>query len=79
MSKPYLWIVLDAPTEALQARKQEVAFEVARQREAYVDLARQFPNAVMIGTAKPLHDVGAATSEATFDYMAKRAAKQLSV
>lgn len=37
MPQPDLWVLLDAPAEILQARKQEVApQETARQRQAYL-------------------------------------------
>jgi thymidylate kinase len=38
MPRPQLWILLDAPVEVLQSRKQEVSpTECARQRQAYQD------------------------------------------
>ena len=78
--KPNLWIVLDAPAEVLQSRKQEVTFEeTCRQRKAYLDLARQVPNAAIIDAAKPLDDVVIATSRAILDYMAERTIKRLGV
>jgi len=41
MPKPKLWVLLDAPAEILQARKQEVsAQESARQRQAYLAFVR---------------------------------------
>ena len=43
--KPDLVVLLDAPPEILQARKQEVPFEVtARQCQAYQSLVRTLPN-----------------------------------
>lgn len=43
MPQPELWVLLDAPVEVLQARKQEVSWsESSRQRQAYKDfVARQ--------------------------------------
>jgi len=76
--KPDLWIVLDAPAEVLQSRKQEVTFEESRrQKQAYLCLAGRFPNAAIIDASKPLDEVVAATGAAILDYMAKRTARRL--
>ena len=38
MPQPDLWVLLDAPVEVLQTRKQEVSWEESeRQRQAYKD------------------------------------------
>ena len=43
--KPDIVILLDAPTEVLQSRKQEVSFETTEhQRKAYLDLITALPN-----------------------------------
>lgn len=55
---PDLVFVLDAPTEVLRSRKQEVAAEeTERQREAYRALARSLPNARIVDCAQPLDAV----------------------
>ena len=42
MPQPRLWLLLDAPAEVLQARKQEVTSEESeRQRQAYLDFVRR--------------------------------------
>ncbi|WP_298491137.1 ATP-binding cassette domain-containing protein [uncultured Maritimibacter sp.] len=53
--KPDLLIVVSAPTEVIQARKQEVpAEETARQVAAYETLARSMPNGFVVhNTASP--------------------------
>jgi thymidylate kinase len=76
--QPDLVIVLDAPAEVLWSRKQEVPFnEVVRQRQAYLELARKLPSAVVVNAAQPIpgliHDVAAAV----VDHLARRAAGRL--
>lgn len=56
--KPTLVIVLDTPTEVLQARKQEVSLEeTARQRRAYRHLAKSVPHGYLVNSDRPLDDV----------------------
>lgn len=56
--QPDLMFVLDAPARIIQARKQEVPLsESARQREAYLDLARRVRGARVIDASRPLDDV----------------------
>jgi thymidylate kinase len=58
LPKPDLWILLDAPPEVLQERKQEVPYaETARQREAYLELISRMPNGHIIDASGLLHDV----------------------
>lgn len=55
---PDLWILLDAPPELVQSRKQELsADETMRQREAYLELLRSKENGVVIDAAQPLDAV----------------------
>ncbi len=59
--QPDLWILLDAPTEVLQARKQEVSHEeTARQRQGYLELVRDMNNGVIVDASRPLDQVAAA-------------------
>lgn len=52
--KPDLVVLLDAPAEILQARKQEVPFEVtARQRQAYLALVRTLGNGHIVNASEP--------------------------
>lgn len=56
--QPRLWLLLDAPAEVLQARKQEVApEESARQRQAYLDFVKMQRNHAIINAALPLDQV----------------------
>lgn len=52
--RPDVFFVLDAPTETLRARKSEVsAAETDRQRLAYLHLAEQLGNAVVLDATRP--------------------------
>lgn len=58
MPQPELIFVLDAAPEILQARKQEVSpGETARQRQAYLRIAGDFPQARVIDAGQPLERV----------------------
>lgn len=71
--KPDLWILLDAPADVLQARKQEVSFdETVRQREAYVQLVERFPNSIIVDAAQPVEAVVADVNRAVLEFMAHR-------
>ena len=55
---PDLMILLDAPIEVLQARKQEIApQEATLQRAAYLELIQKWPNSHIIDVSKPLEQV----------------------
>ncbi len=63
--QPDLWILLDAPAEVLQARKQEVPFEeTVRQRQAYLDLVNGFNNSVIIDASQTIDKVITDTNRA---------------
>jgi len=52
--QPGMYLVLDAPAEILQQRKQEVSFVASKhQRLAYLRLASSIPNAVVIDASEP--------------------------
>ncbi|MGA7831604.1 MAG: hypothetical protein WCA21_11630 [Terracidiphilus sp.] len=56
--QPRLWVLLDAPAEVLQARKQEVTSkESARQRQAYLDFIRSQPRYEIADASQPLKEV----------------------
>jgi thymidylate kinase len=58
MPQPKLWILLDAPAEVLQARKQEVTLEEsARQRQEYLDFVRKQRNHLVVDASKSLDRV----------------------
>jgi thymidylate kinase len=59
--RPNLWVLLDAPAEVLQARKQEVPLEeTVRQRQAYFDFVSQQQHHAIIDASQPLEKVVAA-------------------
>ena len=56
--RPDLWLLLDAPAEVLQMRKQEVSPEESeRQRLAYIELLRDQQNVVTIDASQQLEAV----------------------
>jgi thymidylate kinase len=58
MPQPDLWILLDAPAEVLQVRKQEVPLqETARQCEAYRRFVCRRRRHVIVDAAHPLSEV----------------------
>jgi thymidylate kinase len=77
MPQPTLWILLDAPAEVLQARKQEVPpEETARQRDAYLAFVRQQRDYVIVDASRSLDrviaDVEHAITEAVIESEGKR-------
>lgn len=73
VQKPDLFLLLDAPAELLQQRKQEVALaETQRQREAYLSLIRRLPNGYMIDAAQPADKVASDCIKRVLDFMAAR-------
>ncbi len=75
--KPNLWILLDAPPEVLQDRKQEVPFEeTARQRNEYLKLFKVMENCIVIDASQTLDDVVADVNCSILNYMAERIEKR---
>lgn len=76
LPSPDLVLVLDAPTEVLRARKQEVPEpETHRQREAYRALAERLPNAKIVNCAQPLETVVREATGYVLQYLAARQAR----
>jgi len=76
--KPDLIILLDAPPEVLQARKQEVSFEEsARQRRAYLSLVRSMRNGHVVDAARPLQHVTRDVSDIILRHLTMRIARNL--
>jgi thymidylate kinase len=76
--RPDLIILLDAPPEVLQARKQEISFgESARQREAYRSLVGRMVNGLIVDAARPLDEVVCAVNDLILDYLSARVAHRL--
>lgn len=58
MPRPKLWVLLDAPPDVLQARKQEVTpAETARQCLAYLAFIRKQRKHVVVDASQPLDKV----------------------
>jgi hypothetical protein len=58
MPRPKLWILLDAPAEVLQARKQEVTLEESeRERHAYLAFVRNQRRHAIVDASQPLDKV----------------------
>lgn len=58
MPRPKLWILLDAPAEVLQGRKQEVTLEEsARERQAYLDFVIKQKAHAVVDASQPLDKV----------------------
>jgi len=75
--KPDLIIVLDASPQVLQARKQEVSFEeTARQRNAYLSLARTLKNGQVVDASQPLERVAGEVSDVILRHLAMRIARR---
>jgi thymidylate kinase len=75
---PHLFILLDAPPEVIQARKQELPFEeTARQREAYLEVVEGLPNAHVVDASQSLDEVVDEAERIILNYMARRTAQRL--
>jgi thymidylate kinase len=65
MPQPALWVLLDAPAEVLQSRKQEVPpEETARQRKAYLDFVCKQHEHRIVDTSQSLKKVIADVEQA---------------
>jgi len=75
--KPDLWILLDAPPEVLQARKQEVPFEeTTRQRDAYLALSPHLSNFQTVDAARPLGLVVNEVDDIILEHLAARTGRR---
>lgn len=76
--RPHLVVLLDAPPEVIQARKQEVPYqETARQRRAYLEIVNDLSNGHVVDASKPLDEVVADVERTILEYMAGRVARRL--
>ncbi len=77
LKKPDLVLLLDAPAEVLQRRKQEVPpSETARQCEAYRALIQNLPNGRIIDATQPADKVAADLNHVILDFAAERTKKR---
>jgi len=75
IKQPELVVLLDAPTEVLRARKQEVPEEeTRRQRDAYSDMIRTLRNGKIINAAQPPEKIANDIRRLVLDYMVQRQA-----
>jgi thymidylate kinase len=73
LAKPDLVLLLDAPVEALQGRKQEVPpAESQRQRMAYLELVRGLSNGRIIDASQPPEKAAAQIERVILDFLAQR-------
>lgn len=77
LPKPGAVILLDAPVEVLQSRKQEVSPEEAtRQRLAYLKLVKNLPNGYIVDASRPLDQVVADVWQIILDGTIAHAARR---
>ena len=77
LPRPDLVVLLDAPTEVLQSRKQEVPpTETQRQREAFLKLVRSLANGRVIDAAQPADQVASDLIRVVLEVIAQRAEKR---
>lgn len=70
---PELFILLDAPVEVLQSRKQEVSpEETKRQRTAYLKLVQGLANSHVVDSSRTLDQVVADVKRIIFDHLSTR-------
>ena len=78
--RPDLVVLLDAPPEVLRSRKQEVPpEEAARQRTAYLELARSLPSAVVVNAGQGADDVIHDAIAAILTHLERRTRKRLGI
>lgn len=78
MPQPDLWILLDAPAEVIQARKQEVTLaETRRQRKEYLRLLATLDNGVVVDSSAPIECVAKDVDRAILSFMAARTKQRL--
>ena len=75
--KPDLWILLDAPPEVLQERKQEVPLEeTTRQRKEYLELINELHNGFVVNANQGLDNVVSDVNSIILSFMARRTEKR---
>jgi len=80
IARPDIFLLLDAPPEVLQSRKQEISFEeTIRQREKYLGLINHLSNGHIIDASKDIDTVVADAETVILDYMARRTTLRLGI
>jgi len=75
--QPDLWIVLDCPTEIIQARKAEVSpEETERQRKAYISRSKELNNCILVDTNREVRIISVKICNFMCEYLNKRAIKR---
>lgn len=75
--KPDLWLVLDAPAEILQSRKNEVSWDESEsQRQAYLKLMKYLDHGIKLDSSLCIEEVVKNTNQAVIDYLALRIKKR---
>lgn len=74
---PDLTFIIDAPTDILQKRKQEVSYEESdRQRKAYLELKNRIPNSHIIDNSINLNDAVYTLKKEICHFLIKRQANK---
>ena len=75
--KPDLWIVVDAPSDVIQMRKQEVSIEeTERQRQGYNDFALKTENCLKVDTNRDVKYISCDVCAFICNYLHKRAVRR---
>lgn len=75
--RPDQWFLLDCPTEVIQARKAEVTpEETERQRQAYLNLAHERKNSVVLDTNRNVEEISIEACRAMCELLSRRARKR---
>ena len=75
---PDLVFVLDAPTEVIYSRKQELSpEEIDRQRLKFIKISEQLKNAHLINTNQPINDVVKQVTKIIIDKKVNQTAKKM--
>lgn len=77
---PDLFLILDAPAQIIQTRKQEVPMdETKRQREAYLSFAQSKGSCIVVNTDQTLDAAVGEARMAVLNYMEKRLKRRMGV
>ena len=75
--QPQLWIVLDAPTTVIQARKAEVSYEeTERQRRTYIMYAENKAHCLLVDTNRDIKDISKDICKFVCERLHERAVKR---